>query len=152
MIDPSKITDTMKPPEFRFNKHGEFLEFILPLTKYQEQYLLLKQKDNKQDSVHYYIINTDSTVIGRFDVGGSENVRGITYHIVEDFQNRGIGQITLQTVVEDIFSQNIDRINILAVNERSAAIAMKAGFVQKHNRHYILNFLDYQKRESSQKN
>ncbi len=151
MIDPTKITDGMKPPEYRFNKYGEFLDFILPLTKNQEQYLLLKQQDKKQDCIHYYILSTDSKVIGRFDIGGSEKERGITYHIVEEFQNRGIGQMVLKTVVDDLFSQNIERINILAVNERSVAIATKIGFVQKNKYQYVLSFIDYQKQESNQK-
>lgn len=151
MIDPTKITDSMKPPEYRFNKYGEFLEFILPLTKHQEQYLLLKQQNKKQDCIHYYILSTDSKVIGRFDIGGSEKERGITYHIVEEFQNRGIGQMVLKTVVDDLFSQNIARINILAVNERSIAIATKIGFTQKNKYQYVLSFIDYQKQESNQK-
>ncbi len=56
MIDAKKVIDTMQPLEYRFRKWGTFSEFVLPLTKYNEQYFLLKQFDEKYSSLHYYII------------------------------------------------------------------------------------------------
>ena len=34
MINPNNIVDNMKPFEYRFNKNKEFIENVLPFTKY----------------------------------------------------------------------------------------------------------------------
>lgn len=149
MIDSSKIIDNMEPIEFRFQKKKEFTKFILPLTKYNEQYFLAKQWDEKYSALHYYIISDGFLVIGRFDVGGDLESMGVTYHIIDEFQNRGIGQMVLGVVVNDIFSHNVGRIIILPINERSASIALKTGFTPRTERIYELKLLDYQKQQSS---
>lgn len=162
MIDINNITDNMKPFEFRFNKNIDYTEDVLPLTKCDESYIILRQYgkdhgyiyDDGDDikptiSYHYYIVNSDFNVIGRFDVYGSVESCGFTYHIIEEYQNRGIGQIALNFIVGKIFEQGVNRIVILAVNERSAAIAMKAGFSQKSKRAFEMCQLDYQKLRES---
>lgn len=164
MIEPNNIVDNMKPYEFRFNKNKKFIEDILPLTKFNEQYIIVRQdgKDHEhiyeiEDSTnstldyHYYIINSKSQVVGRFDVCGDMESCGFTYHIIEEFQNRGIGQTTLCFIVNNIFEQGVNRIIILAVNERSAAIALKMGFIQKSERIFELRSLDYQQLNSNNK-
>lgn len=164
MIEPNNIIDNMKPFEFRFNKNKEFIEDFLPLTKYNEQYIIVRQygKDhgnvyNIEDSTngtlnyHYYIINSKSQVIGRFDVNGDMKSCGFTYHIIEEFQNRGIGQTSLRFIVNNIFEQGVNKIIIIAINERSAAIALKMGFIQKSERVFELRSLDYQQLNSNNK-
>ena len=152
IIDSSKIMDNMKTYEFRFQKKQNFSEYILPLTKNNEQYLLIKQKDNQYNFIHYYIIANRTQVIGRFDIGVNTKSCGITYHIIEEFQNRGIGQTVLGFVVEDIFNNhNVDRIIILPINERSVAIASKIGFTPKSQGAYELKSLDYQNSQSNRK-
>ena len=164
MINPNNITDNMSPWEYRFNKNKEFIEDILPLTKYDEQFVIVRQcgKDhgyiyegeddtNPMIDYHYYIINSESQVIGRFDVCGHMESCGFTYHIIEEFQNRGIGQIALGFIVNKIFEQGVNKIIILAVNERSAAIAMKIGFSQKSKRVFEMWQLDYQHLSASNK-
>lgn len=42
MIDSKRIIDAMNPFESRFRNHNVFFEFVLLLTKYNEQYILLK--------------------------------------------------------------------------------------------------------------
>lgn len=161
MINPNRIADYMKPLEYRFNKYKEFTEDVLPLTKYDDAYIVVRQygKDhgeiyvNVEDpkytetrfSYHYYVINSESQVVGRFDVCGSVEHCGITYHIIEEFQNRGIGQAALGYIVDRIFERGANRITILAVNERSVAIALKVGVVQKSKRVFEMRQVDYQR-------
>lgn len=151
MLNKIKIIDNMNPPNFQFNKNNDFIEFLLPLTKYKEQYLMVKQKDKKYNSIHYYIISSGYQVIGRFDI--SDNLEnetcGITYHIIDEFQNRGIGQTVLGVVVNDIFSHQVNLIKILPINEKSAHIAEKNGFTPRSKRIYELNSLDYQEFQSN---
>lgn len=152
MLDRTKIIDNMNPLEFRFNKNNDFIEFLLPLTKYKEQYLLVKQKDKKYNSIHYYIISSSRyQVIGRFDISDylENEICGITYHIIDEFQNRGIGQTVLGVVVNDIFSHQVNLIRILPINEKSAHIAEKIGFTPRSKRIYELNSLDYQEIQSN---
>lgn len=157
MINPNNITDNMKPYEYRFSKNKEFIEDTLPLTKYNEQYIIVRQcgkdhgyiydvEENTNPTIHYhyYIINSESQVIGRFDVCGDVESCGFTYHIIEAFQNKGIGQTALSFIVNKIFTQGIGRIVILAVNGRSAAIALKTGFTQKSQKVFEMTQLDYQ--------
>lgn len=157
MIDAKKVIDTMHPLEFRFRKWGTFSEFILPLMKYNEQYLLLKQFDEKYSSLHYYIITLSNClyeVVGRFDVSRDCSDRcGITYHILNPFQNRGIGQMALHFVVDDLFSENIDRIILWPTNERSCYIAQKNGFKKREGNRgiYELSVMDYQALQSNSK-
>lgn len=151
MLNTSKISDNMEPREFRFNKNKTFIKYTLPLTKYNEQYHLAKQYNQKYNAIHYYIINNEFRVIGRFDISGNLKRYGITYHIIDEFQNRGIGQTVLRFVVDDIFSNNIEKIIILPINERSAWIASKIGFIPRTKRIYELNLLDYQKFNSNGK-
>jgi len=164
MINPNNITDNMKPLEYRFNKSKKFIEDILPLTKYNEQYIIVRQygkdhgyiydiENNTNPTVHYhyYIINSESQVIGRFDVHGELDSCGFTYHIIEEFQNRGIGQTALSFIVNKIFEQGVNKIIILAVNERSAAIATKIGFKQKSKKVFEMWKLDYQQLNSNNK-
>lgn len=145
----------MKPIEFRFKKNREFSEAILPATKYGEEYIVLRQRREDElfdidgelhanGKVYYYIIGDESQVIGRFGVSGDLNWCGITYHIVPEFQNRGIGQTALRFVVDEIFANGVERIIVLAVNDRSVAIASKVGFTQKSKRVFELKQLDYQ--------
>lgn len=154
----------MKPYEYRFNKNKEFMEDILPLTKYNEQYIIVRQygkghgyiydvEDDTNPTLHYhyYIINSESQVIGRFDVCGNIESCGFTYHIIEEYQNRGIGQTALSFIVNKIFEQGVNKIIILVVNERSAAIAMKIGFSQKSKRVFEMWQLDYQHLSESNK-
>lgn len=155
MIEPDKVIDNMMPALFRFNKYGEFSEDILPATKLGEEYIIVRQSGKEKKYIvddeletyrndHYYIINDESQVIGRFDVGGNMDLCGITYHIVEEFQNRGIGQVALMFVVDDIFSRGVGKIRILAEKKRSIAIASKVGFTQKSERLYEMKSTDYQ--------
>ena len=151
MFDPSKIIDTMGPIEYRFRKYCEFTEFILPLTKLNEQYYLIKQIDKKYNSIHYYIITTESLVIGRFDASFLNlDCSGLTYRIVEEYQNRGIGQVALGTIINDLFGQNVNKIWINAINGRSAAIALKNGFTFVSKTLYELKLLDYNKNKEKQ--
>lgn len=156
MINPNNIIDNMEPFEFRFNKNKEFIEDILPYTKYNEQYIIVRQYGIKYDEqsfihYHYYIINNDSRVIGRFDVFGDLESCGITYHIIEKFQNRGIGQTALNFIVNQTFKLGVNRIILLAVNERSSAIALKTGFTQKSEHIFEMLQLDYQLLNSNKK-
>lgn len=162
MIDSTKIVDNMNPPEYRFKKHEGFSEAVLPVTKYGEEYTVIRQSDESQEfiiddkrviseSSHYYILSDDFRVIGRFDVHGDLETTGITYHIVEEFQNRGIGQVALKYVVDRIFEKGVNRIVILAVNDRSAAIASKAGFTKWTKRAYEMKLIDYQQSKSNGK-
>ncbi len=164
MIDPNNIVDDMKPIEFRFKKNKEFVEDVLPLTKYNEQYIIVRQygKDhgyiydiedytNSILHYHYYIINSKFQVIGRFDIHGDIKSCGFTYHIIEEFQNRGIGQTALNFIINKIFEQGINKIVILAVNERSTDIALKTGFSQKSKRVFEMRNLDYQQLNSNNK-
>ncbi len=43
-----------------------------------------------------YIIDDGTKVIGRFDIGYDLSTTGITYHIIDKFQNKGIGQTVLR--------------------------------------------------------
>ena len=131
MFHCSDIIDHMDPYEFRFDRKKEFVESALPLTKCNEQYFVARQHDWKYECIHYYIIHEYSHVIGRFDVGTDLENCGITYHIVSKFQNRGIGQITLGVVVDDLFAQGFSNIRIIPINEKSAHIASKCGFVSQ---------------------
>jgi len=162
MLKPNNIIDNMMPLEFRFNKNKEFIEDFLPLTKYNEQYIIIRQygknhgyiydiEDDTNQTIHYhyYIINSNFQVIGRFDISGDSESCGFTYHIIEEFQNRGIGQTALSFIVNKIFEQGINKIRILAINERSAAIALKIGFTQKSAKVFELERLDYQKLNSN---
>lgn len=152
MIDVSKIVDKMEPVQYRFKKYKEIVEEGYFLTKYDEKYLLLKQQDDKWHSIHYYIVNYDSQVIGRFDVSNSDlESCGIMYHLIPKYQNRGIGQLVLELVVDDLFKNNVQKILIAAVNERSASIALKNGFVPKVKRVYELELDNYQKMQSDSK-
>lgn len=148
MIDKERVIDMMDPPEFRFRKRGVFQVFVLPPTKYNEQYILLKQLDVKYKSVHYYIINHVYEVIGRFDIGKDSKSCGITYHIIDKFQDRGIGQLVLRSVIDDLFSENVDRIRIWPTNEKSAHIAQKNGFIKNSRNIYELRAFDYQEMQS----
>lgn len=119
---------------FRINKTEDFSTYTMPKTKFNEEYLVIKQIDEKRSDIHYYIVSDNKSVIGSFDVSYDleDKVAGITYHLIEQFQNRGIGKITLKFVVDDIFNcLSIDRIKIAAINERSMAIAVKNGFQRK---------------------
>ncbi len=152
-IDASKLIDNMKPFEFRLKKDDNFLVHTLPLTKNKEQYLMLEQLDKRQiDTLHYYIVNSGTTVIGRFDIGWDESSYGITYHIVDEFQNRGIGQTALKFVVGELFNKyNASRIIIAAINDRSRSIALKSGFHkmdEKTERIYELSSAGFQRTKS----
>lgn len=146
-VDISKIMDDMEPFEFRIQKGQDFSVYTLPLTKMNEQYLLIKQIDKKHNgSIHYYIIESGIQVVGRFDIGYDLSSAGITYHIIDKFQNRGIGQTTLNFVVDDLFEQyKVEKIIILPINDRSKNIALKSGFSKRTERIYELNILEYLK-------
>lgn len=149
-IDISRITDNMKPPKFRIQKWQDFSAHTLPLTKNNEQYLMIEQVDKRQsDTMHYYVVDNGTTVIGRFDIGWYELNYGITYHIVDEFQNRGIGQTALKFVVDELFNKySAVRICILAVNDRSRSIALKSGFRQKTEKLYELSSTEFQREKS----
>lgn len=149
-IDISRITDNMKPPKFRIQKWQDFSVHTLPLTKNNEQYLMIEQVDKQQsDTMHYYVVDNGTTVIGRFDISWYELNYGITYHIVDEFQNRGIGQTALKFVVDELFNKySAVRIRILAVNDRSRNIALKSGFRQKTEKLYELSFTEFQREKS----
>lgn len=149
-IDISRITDNMKPPKFRIQKWQDFSAHTLPLTKNNEQYLMIEQVDKQQsDTMHYYVVDNGTTVIGRFDISWYELNYGITYHIVDEFQNRGIGQTALKFVVDELFNKySAVRIRILAVNDRSRNIALKSGFRQKTEKLYELSFTEFQREKS----
>lgn len=152
LIDLSKVVDNMQPSEFRFKNNKSSEIRILPLTKYEEQYILIKQiafetyeEENDFLSIKYYIISGEE-VIGRFDIGSSDKRCGISYHIVPSFQNKGIGKMVLSYVVDDLFATlDIEKIIILPINDRSRAIASKCGFIKKADRIYELTSLDYHK-------
>lgn len=156
LIDLSKVVDNMEPYEYRFKNNKKSEVMILPLTKQEEQYLLVKQytlktceEENDFLSIKYYIISREE-VIGRFDVGNSDKKCGITYHIVPSFQNKGIGQLVLKYVVDDLFDTlDIEKIIILPTNDRSRAIASKCGFIKKTDIVYELTSLDYHKTKKS---
>lgn len=149
-IDISRIIDDMKPFEFRIQKDQDFSVHILPLTKRNEQYLLIKQMDKKHnDSLHYYIIDNGIQVVGRFDIGYDLSFAGITYHITDEFQNKGIGQITLSFVVDNLFEEyKVEKIIILPINDRSRNIALKNGFSKRTERIYELSIVEYQRLKS----
>ena len=151
-VDITRITDSMKPPEFRIQKLQDFFAYTLPLTKNNEQYLMIEQIDKRQsNTIHYYVIDDGITVIGRFDIGYSELDYGITYHIVDEFQNRGIGQIALKFVVGQLFNKyGATRIRILAINDRSRSIAQKSGFRRKTEKLYELSATEFQRDRSKE--
>ncbi len=154
MIEPAKIVDNMKPVEERFKKNKEFSEDILPVTKYDEQYIVIRQRDDRSQTsstIHYYITDNNFQIIGRFDASGDLEECGITYHIVEEFQNRGIGQAALGFVTNELFELGVRKVMILAVNERSCAIASKIGFKQKSRIFFEMSQLDYQQLKSNGK-
>lgn len=131
----------------RFLKNKVYEEIQLSVTKNGEQYYLLKRDDiEERDYYSYYIVNEENEVIGRFFAGRYENRGGITYHILPEYQNRGIGQLVLSVVVDDLFNMGYELVRILAINERSKAIALKNGFVLSTKMVYILPKLDYEKR------
>ena len=141
-IDLSEIIDEMKPIEFRINKAQNFSTSTLPKTKFNEEYFTIKQISEKKEEIHYYIVSDGKRVIGRFDIEYDleDETAGITYHLIEQFQNRGIGQIALKSVVDDIFNRlPVGRIIILPINDRSRAIAMKSGFLKRSERVFQLN-------------
>lgn len=156
LIDLSKVVDNMEPYEYRFKNNRESEVMILPLTKYGQQYFLVKQctftsygEENDFLSIKYYIISGEE-VIGRFDVGSSDKKCGITYHIVPSFQNKGIGQLVLRYVVADLFDTlDIEKIITLPINDRSRAIASKCGFDKKKEKVYELTSLAYHKTKKS---
>lgn len=152
MLDLNKIEDKMEPREFRFRNGFDYQEIFMPVTKNGEQYYLLKKE--YKDNIRYYVVSEDNKVIGRFIVGGDSRKSGLTYHIVPDYQNRGIGQLVLSVIVEDAFSLNIESLILHPTNERSAAIAIKNGFKPMNMRieYFKLTKLDYQnKKEKSYK-
>lgn len=151
-MDISKIIDDMEPFEFRIKKGQDFSVYTLPLTKMNEQYLLIKQVDKQRNSsVHYYIIDDGTKVIGRFDIGYDLSTAGITYHIIDEFQNKGIGQIVLSFVVDNLFEEyKVERLIILPINDRSKNIALKSGFSKKTERIYELNMSEYLKSKSEE--
>lgn len=141
-IDLSEIIDEMKPIEFRINKAQNFSTSTLPKTKFDEEYFTIKQINEKKEEIHYYIISDGKRVIGRFDIGYDleDEIAGITYHLIEQFQNRGIGQIALKSVVDDIFNRlPVGRIIILPINVRGRAIAKKSGFLKRPKIGFELN-------------
>lgn len=111
---------------------------------------MIEQVDKQQsDTMHYYVVDNGTTVIGRFDISWYELNYGITYHIVDEFQNRGIGQTALKFVVDELFNKySAVRIRILAVNDRSRNIALKSGFRQKTEKLYELSFTEFQREKS----
>lgn len=145
MIDLNKIVDNMKPWEFRFKRNLNYQEISLPLTKYGEQYYLLKRDEDA--ILFFYVINEENEVVGRFYVGGNSRNRGLTYHIDSEYQNRGIGQLVLGAVVDDTFNLDIDSLKLHPTNERSEAIAIKNGFSPMHIKveYYVLEKKDYLK-------
>lgn len=145
MIDSNKIVDNMKPWEFRFKRYLDYQEISLPVTKYGEQYYLLKREE--KDKIIYYVTSEDGEVVGRFYVGGYLRDRGLTYRIASEYQNRGIGQLVLGSVVDDAFNLDIDSLKLHPTNERSEAIAIKNGFSPMHMRveYYKLTKIDYLK-------
>ena len=105
-------------------------------------YSLIKQENSEKEEIHYYIVDNGEKVIGRFDIGYDleDKTAGITYHLIEQFQNRGIGQTALKSVVDDIFNGlPVGRIIILPINDRSVAIAVKSGFQKRAERVFQLN-------------
>lgn len=121
----------------------------MPVTKNGEQYYLLKRDDiEERDYYSYYIVNEESEVIGRFFAGRYENRGGLTYHILPEYQNRGIGELVLGVIVDDLFNMGYELVRILPTNERSKAIALKNGFVLSPSKVYcyVLTKLDYEKR------
>ena len=134
-IDISRITDEMEPYEFRINKNKDFSAYTLK-TKLNELYSLIKQEDIEKCSIHYYVVSNGIEVVGRFNISYllKNGSAGIAYHIVDEFQNRGIGQTVLRFVIGDIFKSLtlINRITIVAITERSKAIATKNGFSLKN--------------------
>ncbi len=141
-INLSKIIDEMTPFEFRLNKTQNFSAYTLPRTKFNELYSLIKQENSEKDEIHYYIVDNGEKVIGRFDIGYDleDETAGITYHLIEQFQNRGIGQTALKSIVDDIFNGlPVGRIIILPINDRSVAIAVKSGFQKRTERVFQLN-------------
>ncbi len=92
--------------------------------------------------------------MGRFDVSRNCSDRcGITYHICDQFQNRGIGQMVLRFVVDDLFSENINGVILWPTNERSCHIAQKNGFKKGEGNQgvYELSLMDYQELQSNSK-
>lgn len=155
-IDGSNLVDNMKPPEFRFNKWNDFSASVLPLTKNNEQYVMLEQLDKRQsNSLHYYIVSGGTTIIGRFDIGWNDLNYSVTYHIVEEFQNRGIGQTALKFVVGELFNKhNAAIIRLAAVNDRSRSIAIKSGFHKRNEqteRIFELSSAEYQRTRNKDK-
>lgn len=142
IINLSKIIDEMTPFEFRIDKTRNFSAYTLPRTKFNELYSLIKQEIPEENRIHYYIVDKGEKVIGRFDIGYNleDETAGITYHLIEQFQNRGIGQTALKSIVDDIFNGlPIGRIIILPINDRSVAIAVKSGFQKRAERFFQLN-------------
>ena len=140
-IDLSRIIDEMEPIEFRINQTQDFFTYTLPKTKYNEQYFVIKQINEEKEKIHYYIVSDGRKVIGRFDIGYNldDGTAGITYHLIEQFQNRGIGQNALKSIVDDIFNLlPVSRIIILPINDKSIAIAMKNGFQKRAERVFQL--------------
>ena len=146
-INPNMIVDNMEPWEFRFKKNVECSELYLPLTPNNEQYLLLKQSPDGWDT-HYYVLNGSFLVIGRFDccVKLKQQNCGISYHIIDEYQNRGIGQTVLSAVVQDLFDNyGVERLIVRPTsnNVRSVSIASKAGFVHMKGMIWELKSEDY---------
>ena len=141
-IDLSRIIDEMIPVEMRINKTQDFSTYILPKTKFNEEYFVIKQINEEKEAIHYYIVSDGKNVVGRFDIGYDleDETAGITYHLIEQFQNRGIGQTALRSIVDDIFNGlPVGSIIILPINDKSRVIAIKNGFLKKSERVFQLN-------------
>ncbi len=148
VLELKKVVDKMEPYQHRFKHYMSYHEIPMPVTKNGEQYYLLKN-DQIIDNLHfYYVINEENQVVGRFSANVFEKNCGLTYHIIPEYQNRGIGQLVLSIMVEDLFTLDVEIIRLHPTNERSAAIAMKNGFVPMHRKveYYTLTRLDYQNR------
>jgi len=56
MINPQNICDKMPLSEYSFKKYKPFTEHLLPLTKNNEQYLLIEQPEVEYNIIQYIII------------------------------------------------------------------------------------------------
>jgi len=118
----------------------------LPLTKYNEQYYVTKN-NNSNNSFNYYVLDYDKKIIGICKLGISLEYTGICIDIIPEYQNKGIGKVTLEFIIKDIFKNyDTERIIYISTNEASRKIALNNGFILNKRNVLELKAKDYIKK------